>query len=40
MKKYMIKEIAKMVGLEGHEALIVQIKLKHNWKLVSKDYDF
>lgn len=39
-KKYMIKEIAKMVGLEGHEALIVQIKLKHNWKHISKDYDF
>lgn len=40
MKKYTVKEIAKLVELEGHEPLIVQIKLRHNWKHISKDYDF
>ena len=40
MKKYTIKEISKLVNLEGHEALIVQIKLKNNWKHISKDYNF
>ena len=40
LKKYTVKEIAKLVDLEGHEPLIVQIKLKHNWKHISKDYNF
>ena len=40
MKKYTTKEIAKLVNLEGHEPLITQIKLKHNWKHVSKNYNF
>ena len=40
MKKYTTKEIAKLVNLEGHEPLITQIKLKHNWKHISKNYNF
>lgn len=40
LKQYTVKEIAELVELEGHEALIVQIKLRHNWKHISKDYDF
>ena len=40
MKKYTVKEISKIVNLEGHEALIVQIKLRNNWKHISKDYNF
>lgn len=40
LKKYTVKQIAKLVGLQGHESLIVQIKLKHNWKHISKDYNF
>lgn len=39
-KKYTTKEIAKLVNLEGHEPLITQIKLRHNWKHISKDYNF
>lgn len=39
-KKYTTKEIAKFVNLEGHEPLITQIKLRHNWKHISKDYNF
>ena len=40
MKKYSTKEIAELVDLKGHEPLITQIKLRHNWKHISKDYDF
>lgn len=40
LKKYTIKEITEKVGLEGHEPLITQIKLRHNWKYLSKNYDF
>ena len=40
LKKYTTKEIAEQVGLKGHEPLITQIKLRHNWKHISKDYDF
>ena len=40
LNKYTVKEIDKLVDLEGHEPLIVQIKLKHNWKHISKDYNF
>lgn len=40
MKKYTVKEIAKMVGLKEHYHLVYQIKLRNNWKHISKNYDF
>ena len=40
IKKYTTKEIAKIVGLEEHEALISQIRVRNNWKHISKNYNF
>ena len=39
-KGYTVKEISKITNLENHEPLIVQIKLRHNWKHISKNYNF